>query len=89
MAVQSEPPYLRIVAEIRRRITSGELAPGDRVPSTRGIVKEWGVALATATKVLTTLRLEGFVETLPGSAPWSGTAPRCRRRRYARGPSRI
>uniref|UniRef100_A0AAU2UY00 TetR/AcrR family transcriptional regulator C-terminal domain-containing protein n=1 Tax=Streptomyces sp. NBC_00003 TaxID=2903608 RepID=A0AAU2UY00_9ACTN len=65
MAGQSEPPYLRIVAEIRRRITSGELAPGDRVPSTRGIVKEWGVALATATKVLTTLRLEGFVETLP------------------------
>ncbi|MET9365093.1 TetR/AcrR family transcriptional regulator C-terminal domain-containing protein [Streptomyces sp. NPDC006632] len=65
MPVESEPPYRRIVGEIRRRITSGELAPGDRVPSTRGIVKEWGVALATATKVLTTLRLEGFVETLP------------------------
>ncbi|MEV5943841.1 TetR/AcrR family transcriptional regulator C-terminal domain-containing protein [Streptomyces sp. NPDC051994] len=65
MAVQSEPPHLRIVTEIRRRITSGELAPGDRVPSTRGIVKEWGVALATATKVLTTLRLEGLVDTLP------------------------
>ncbi|MEU3368903.1 TetR/AcrR family transcriptional regulator C-terminal domain-containing protein [Streptomyces sp. NPDC006711] len=60
-----QPPYLRIAGEIRRRVTSGELAPGDRVPSTRGIVKEWGVALATATKALTTLRLEGVVETLP------------------------
>ncbi|MEU9097365.1 TetR/AcrR family transcriptional regulator C-terminal domain-containing protein [Streptomyces sp. NPDC048361] len=65
MAREDEPPYRRIADEIRRRITSGELAPGDRVPSTRGIVKEWGVALATATKVLTTLRLEGVVETIP------------------------
>ncbi|MFD9426648.1 MULTISPECIES: TetR/AcrR family transcriptional regulator C-terminal domain-containing protein [unclassified Streptomyces] len=65
MAATPEPPYRRIVGEIRRRIASGELAPGDRVPSTRQIVKDWGVALATATKVLTTLRLEGYVETRP------------------------
>lgn len=59
------PPYLRIAAEIRRRVEQGELAPGERVPSTRGIAKEWGVALATATKALTHLRLEGIVETKP------------------------
>ncbi|MGW3322614.1 TetR/AcrR family transcriptional regulator C-terminal domain-containing protein [Streptomyces virginiae] len=59
------PPYLRIVATIRRRIADGELAPGDRVPSTRQIAAEWGVALATATKALTTLRLEGLVEARP------------------------
>ncbi len=60
-----DPPYLRIVAAIRRRIADGELAPGDRVPSTRQIAAEWGVALATATKALTTLRLEGLVEARP------------------------
>ncbi|WP_063731651.1 GntR family transcriptional regulator [Streptomyces sp. RTd22] len=60
-----QPPYLRIVAEIRQRIIDGELAPGDRVPSTRRIARECGVALATATKALTTLRLEGLVETRP------------------------
>ncbi|MFF9852437.1 TetR/AcrR family transcriptional regulator C-terminal domain-containing protein [Streptomyces litmocidini] len=60
-----DPPYLRIVAAIRRRIADGELAPGDRVPSTRQIAGEWGVALATATKALTTLRLEGLVEARP------------------------
>ncbi|KUM78421.1 TetR/AcrR family transcriptional regulator C-terminal domain-containing protein [Streptomyces curacoi] len=60
-----QPPYLRIVAGIRRRIMDGELSPGDRVPSTRQIAKEWGVALATATKALTTLRLEGLVEARP------------------------
>ena len=33
-AAQPDPPYLRIVAEIRRRIAAGELAHGgDRVPS--------------------------------------------------------
>jgi DNA-binding transcriptional regulator YhcF (GntR family) len=62
-----EPPYLRIVAEIRRRIASGELPPGARVPSTRQITRDWGVAMATATKVLTTLRYEGLVTTKPGS----------------------
>ncbi|MGW4685431.1 TetR/AcrR family transcriptional regulator C-terminal domain-containing protein [Streptomyces sp. NPDC004244] len=60
-----DPPYLRIVAAIRRRIADGELAPGERVPSTRQIAREWGVALATATKALTTLRLEGLVESRP------------------------
>ncbi|MEU9122336.1 TetR/AcrR family transcriptional regulator C-terminal domain-containing protein [Streptomyces sp. NPDC048506] len=63
---QSIPPYRRIVEEIRRRIDAGELAPGDRVPSTRRITQEWGVAMATATKVLTTLRQEGLVRAVPG-----------------------
>ncbi|MFF2789547.1 GntR family transcriptional regulator [Streptomyces sp. NPDC058049] len=82
-----DPPYLRIVAAIRRRIADGELAPGDRVPSTRQIAAQWGVALATATKALTTLRLEGLVEARPrigtvvaGSAPAAPAAPAARRR---------
>jgi DNA-binding transcriptional regulator YhcF (GntR family) len=62
----SEPPYRRIVAEIRRRIDAGQLSPGDRVPSTRQITQDWGVAMATATKVLTALRQEGLVRVVPG-----------------------
>jgi len=58
--------YARIVGEIRGRIERGELRPGDRVPSTRQIVQEWGVAMATATKVLTTLRQDGLVRAVPG-----------------------
>lgn len=63
---RSDPLYARIVAEIRRRIEQGELRPGDRVPSTRQITREWGVAMATATKVLTTLRQEGLVRAVSG-----------------------
>ena len=61
----TEPPYQRIVADLRRRIAAGELRPGDRVPSTRQLTIRWGVALATATKALTTLRQEGLVRAVP------------------------
>jgi AcrR family transcriptional regulator len=37
-----------------------------RVPSTRAIVDEWGVAMATATKALTELRQQGLVRAVPG-----------------------
>lgn len=69
-----EGPFLR-------RIESGQLRPGDRVPSTRQIAQEWQVAMATATKVLTTLGHQGAVEALPGigtvvSPPATKRAPR-------------
>ncbi|WP_039831991.1 GntR family transcriptional regulator [Nocardiopsis valliformis] len=60
------PPYARVVADIRARIAGGELQPGDRVPSTREITREWGVAMATATKVLSALRQEGLVVAVRG-----------------------
>ncbi|MEU6092749.1 TetR/AcrR family transcriptional regulator C-terminal domain-containing protein [Streptomyces sp. NPDC047085] len=66
MGGEAVPRYSQIVAELRRRIETGELAPGDRVPSTREITKQWGVAMATATKVLTELRREGMVRAVPG-----------------------
>jgi DNA-binding transcriptional regulator YhcF (GntR family) len=65
--VVAAPPYARIAADIRARIDRGELKPGDRVPSTRRIVAEWGVAMATASKALATLRQDGQVVSIPGS----------------------
>jgi len=56
----------RVVSELRARIRSGSLAPGDRVPSARQITEEFDVALATAQKVLATLRREGLVRMVPG-----------------------
>jgi DNA-binding transcriptional regulator YhcF (GntR family)/AcrR family transcriptional regulator len=64
---RSEPPYRRIVAELRARILTGDLRPGDRVPSIRQIAQRWGVAVATATRVMATLRDEGLVEAKIGS----------------------
>jgi DNA-binding transcriptional regulator YhcF (GntR family)/AcrR family transcriptional regulator len=64
--VTSLPPYLRIAADITSRIEAGELRPGDRVPSTRQITDQWGVAMATASKALATLRRQGAVHSSPG-----------------------
>ncbi len=60
------PPYARIAAELRDQIERGELQPGQRVPSTREITGRWGVAMATATKALATLRQDGLVHPVPG-----------------------
>lgn len=65
--VPGEPPYLRIAAAIRHRIETGALRPGDRVPSTRQVVRDFGVAMATATRALAVLRDQGVVVTRPGS----------------------
>lgn len=76
----TEARYRRIAAWIGDRITGGELRPGDRVPSTREITRQWGVAMATATKAIALLREQGLVETLPGSGTVvrSASAPRRR-----------
>jgi len=58
--------YARIADAIRARISSGQLAPGDAIPSARAITREWGVALATATRALSELRDEGLVYARPG-----------------------
>ncbi|MEU8250722.1 TetR/AcrR family transcriptional regulator C-terminal domain-containing protein [Nonomuraea sp. NPDC048916] len=71
--------YLRIADEIAGDIRSGRLAEGRPVPSTRRIVRDWGVAMATATKVIGALRAAGLVETIPGS----GTIVRRRDERAA------
>ncbi len=56
----------QIVAELRGRIESGALAPGDLLPSARQITREWHVAIATATRVHAALRDAGLAETMPG-----------------------
>ncbi|MFE7801520.1 GntR family transcriptional regulator [Nocardia sp. NPDC057440] len=67
MSEPIEPPYVRIAAELTRRITERKLSAGDKVPSTRQVAQEFGVALATATKALDVLRSEGLVITRPRS----------------------
>ncbi|MDG4785991.1 GntR family transcriptional regulator [Micromonospora sp. WMMD1102] len=64
---QPEPLYRRIAGEFEARIRSGDLQPGDRLPSIRQIADRWGIAIATATRVLATLREDGLVEAKVGS----------------------
>lgn len=60
------PPYLQIAGSIRDRILAGELKDGDKIPSVRAIMRDWGVAQATASKVHQALQSEGLVRGVPG-----------------------
>ena len=59
------PPFRRIADALRSRIEAGALSPGDRVPSTRELAAEHGVALATAAHALRVLTREGVVRPIP------------------------
>ncbi|GAA4975119.1 DNA-binding transcriptional regulator YhcF (GntR family) [Nonomuraea thailandensis] len=61
----SSTPHARIAADIKQRIADGRLRPGERVPSTRQLARDWNVALATAAKALTLLAREGVVVAEP------------------------
>lgn len=58
--------YKRIADSLADWIASGEGGPGARVPSTRQLMAEHGIAMATATRVLTDLRERGLVIARPG-----------------------
>jgi DNA-binding GntR family transcriptional regulator len=58
--------YVRIAAAVRHQITSGELAPGQPVPSITALVQEHGVARQTAAKALRMLETEGLLRRIPG-----------------------
>ncbi|MFE0765416.1 GntR family transcriptional regulator [Streptomyces smyrnaeus] len=69
------PPYRRIAQQIIDRIESGDLQPGDTVPSVRDIVRETGVSSGTASKVPGVLRELGYADATPGV----GTVVRARK----------
>lgn len=57
------PEYLRIAGDLRDRITSGDLAPGDRLPTLPALCERYGVSETTARHAVGVLRGEGLVET--------------------------
>jgi DNA-binding GntR family transcriptional regulator len=58
--------YVRIAADLRRRIEADELKPGQPVPSITTLCQEWGVARETAAHALQALEAEGLVRRYPG-----------------------
>jgi DNA-binding GntR family transcriptional regulator len=53
---------------LRRRIESGELAPGDALPSMTALAEEFAVAKVTIQKAVAVLKVEGLVTGVPGWA---------------------
>ena len=62
-----EPAYRKIQNAIRRRIDSGQLKPGNNVPSERELARIHSVSLMTARHALTELARDGIVERRHGA----------------------
>ena len=58
--------YLQIAESIRRRIASGELAPGDMLPSVRSTAQAWACTPGTVSRAYAILADEGLVIGRPG-----------------------
>lgn len=71
------PRFLQIARDLRDLITSGELKPGDEVPSERQVAVRWQVARPTAARALQVLRAEGWTEPRRGAGTFvrRGGAP--------------
>lgn len=59
------PAYAQIADHYRNAILSGDLAPGERLPTITDLAAEWRVATATAGKAISRLQVEGAVYSTP------------------------
>src|SRR5210317_2509298 len=66
MMTAAKPMYQQLKDLIIRRISSGELAPSDRVPSENDLVEAMNVSRMTANRALRELNDEGYVERIAG-----------------------
>lgn len=60
------PVHRQVAADLRERITAGEYAPGDKLPSERAMIETYGVSRLTIREALGILRAEGVVVTEHG-----------------------
>lgn len=79
-----EPAYLRIAAALRTRITSGELAPGAKLPSETAIMRSYSVSRTVAKWAIAVLKSEGSVEGRAGSGVYVRSGRRLTRESPAR-----
>ncbi|TNY37955.1 GntR family transcriptional regulator [Thermomonospora catenispora] len=57
------PAYVKVAAAIREAILSGELEPGQAIPSEAQLIQQYGVARETVRRAMAMLRGEGLIIT--------------------------
>jgi len=56
---------LRVAADLREKITNGELLPGEQVPSLDRLAETYSISRTTARRAIQLLVNEGLVESRP------------------------
>jgi len=65
-----ESGYKQVYRQLREAILAGQLAPGARLPSTRTLAREVGVARITIARAYEQLTAEGFIESRVGAGTY-------------------
>ena len=60
------PIYEQIVTQLRRRIVSGELSPGEMLPSIRALAKDLRISVITTKRAYEELEREGLIVSAAG-----------------------
>ncbi len=64
----AQPLHVQLERELREAIRCGQLAAGERLPSSRALARELGVSRGLVSECYSQLRAEGFLTTRTGSA---------------------
>ena len=70
-----EPLYKQLKERIQYLVVSGELKPGDKIDSVRGLAEKTKVNPTTVAKVFTQLQMEGYLVMHPGKGAFVSPRP--------------
>jgi GntR family transcriptional regulator len=82
--LSDRPVYRQIADYVRALITSGELAPGDQIPSERELIEQFGASRGTIRQAIGQLRAEGLIEVEHGRGAYVRSRPPVRRLAFDR-----
>ncbi|MEU3453615.1 winged helix-turn-helix domain-containing protein [Micromonospora sp. NPDC006766] len=71
----AKPKWAQLADLIREQIASGELAPGDKLPSTAQLCGQHGVSAGVVNHAMIVLKTEGLVEGVHGLGVFVKEAP--------------
>lgn len=71
-------PSQRIADDLRSKILSGELAPGERLPSRNALARDYETTRATADRAIAVLTAEGLAVSQQGRGAFVRSKPRVR-----------
>ena len=62
-ASSSTPPFEQVKTQVMERTRNGDLAPGDKLPTVRGLADELGLAATTVARAYRELEQDEVIET--------------------------
>lgn len=74
-AGMTQPLYRQVAADLRGQILSGQLKPGERLPSMRELQEQYSIAGMTARAALHLLQAEGLADVVQGRGTYVADAP--------------